>query len=41
MLLPAPQVNLYYSFLQINHKKQGLLVQRKLKIAKRPYRVKL
>ena len=41
MLLPAPQVNLYFSFLQINHKKHGFLAQRKLKIAKRRHRVKL
>jgi len=41
MLLPVPQVNLYFSFLQIDYKKYGLLVQRELKIAKRQARVKL
>jgi len=29
MLLPVPQVNPYFSFLQIDHKKHGVLVQRK------------
>ena len=37
---PTPQVNQFFSLLQINHKKHGLLVQRKLKIAKRHYGVK-
>ncbi|MCB6543054.1 hypothetical protein LI168_12985, partial [Desulfovibrio desulfuricans] len=40
MLLLTPQVNHYFNFLQINHKKHGFLAQRKLKIAKRHHRVK-
>ncbi len=40
MLLLTPQVNRYFNFLQINHKKHGFLAQRRLKIAKRHHRVK-
>ena len=40
MLHPAPQVNHFFRFLQINFGKQRLFMQRKLKIPKRYHRVK-